>query len=224
MFAVGHMALAYLVGKGSGKPLRVKVNVPLLLVFSILPDIDLIFQTILGTELHRGITHSLLFAVVLFLPIFLIYRKKAVPYFLALLSHSLIGDFFIGGNVQLLWPLQTGFGFHISIFSLADEVSELALFGVATVLLIITRDFRIFLRADKTNLFLLIPTATVLLPPLIGYPLDQPLIESSPALAIAHLFYLVLFVVAIALEIKTLAMFGRKKSEQTENSNQKIKD
>jgi membrane-bound metal-dependent hydrolase YbcI (DUF457 family) len=204
LFAVGHMALAYLIGKGSGRTLHVNVNVPFLLVFSILPDIDLIFQTISGTELHRGITHSQLFAVVLFLPIFLIYRKKAIPYFLALLSHSFIGDFFIGGNVQLLWPLQTGFGLHISIFSLVDEVSELALFGVSTALMIITRDFRIFLRANKTNLLLIIPTATVLLPPLIGYPLTHPLIDSSPVLAVAHLFYLALFTIAIALAIKDL--------------------
>jgi membrane-bound metal-dependent hydrolase YbcI (DUF457 family) len=230
LFAVGHMALAYLLGKGSAAPLHVKVNVPLLLVVSILPDIDIIFQTLSGMELHRGITHSLLFSAALFVPIFLIYRKKAIPYFLALLSHAFIGDFLIGGGLQLLWPLQTGFGLtnfggpNINIFSVTDEVAELSLFTAATALMVKTRDYRVFFRAHKTNLLLIIPTATVLLPPLIGYPLSQPLLQTYPPLAIAHLFYLALFVVAIALEIKTFAMFGRKNSKQTENSNQKIKD
>src|SRR5512135_1575536 len=101
------MALAYLLGKGSSKPLHVKFNVPLLLVLSILPDIDIVYDFITGSDLHRGPTHSIVVAVLAFIPFLIIYRKKAIPYFLALISHSLIADFLIGGQLQLFWPFST---------------------------------------------------------------------------------------------------------------------
>lgn len=79
MFAVGHMALAYLLGKGSSKPLRIKLSIPILLVLSILPDIDIILDFLTGAEIHRGPTHSIVVAAIAFSPIFIIYRKKAIP-------------------------------------------------------------------------------------------------------------------------------------------------
>jgi membrane-bound metal-dependent hydrolase YbcI (DUF457 family) len=162
----------------------------------------------LGIELHRGITHSILFAVILFLPFFWKYKKQVLPYFIAFLSHSLIADFIMGGNLQLLWPLQNSYGLAelggpmIDVFSVGDEIVELALFAVAAASMIKTRDYRVFFKADKTSLFLIIPTATVLLPPLIGYPLSQPIICVFPVLALAHIVYLVLFVAAITITIQ----------------------
>src|SRR3972149_4781364 len=112
MFAVGHMSLAYLLGKASSKTLKVNPNIPVLLVLSILPDIDIVFQTITGVTLHRGPAHSLIIAIILFAPFFIRYRKRAIPYFLAYSSHFL-GDFFIGGQLQLFWPLTpNNFGLH----------------------------------------------------------------------------------------------------------------
>src|SRR4030067_1789293 len=97
------MALGYLLGKASAKPLNLNPNVPVLMVLSIIPDIDLLF----GLEgFHRGPTHSVITALLIFVPFFVFYRQKAIPYFLALVSHSLIGDLLIGGNLQLFWPLQ----------------------------------------------------------------------------------------------------------------------
>ena len=90
MFAVGHMAIAYLLGKGSSKKLHVNLNIPFLLVLSILPDIDIIYDFLTGSDIHRGPTHSIVVATVAFIPIFIVYRKKAIPYFLALISHPLI--------------------------------------------------------------------------------------------------------------------------------------
>ncbi|MCW4024096.1 MAG: metal-dependent hydrolase [Candidatus Bathyarchaeota archaeon] len=207
------MAIAYLLGKASAKALHTKINIPLILVASILPDIDIVFSTISGTELHRGITHSILFAVILFLPFFWKYKKQAIPYFIAFLSHSLIADFIMGGNVQLLWPLQASYGLaelggpFIDVFSVGDEIVELALFAVAVTLMIKTGDYRVFFKADKTNLFMIIPTATVLLPPLIGYPLSQPLICTFPALALSHVVCLVVFVAAITITLRSLKSF-----------------
>ena len=208
LFAVGHMSIAYLLGKGSSKALHTKLNIPILLVLSILPDIDIIYDYLIGTEIHRGPTHSLLFAVVIFIPFFIYYRKKAIPYFLALISHSLIGDFFIGGQLRLLWPLSSAqFGLHeagflfIDIFDSINTIIELSLFVIATVVLYKSKDWKVFFTARKSNLVLIIPITTVLLPSTIGYPFNTSLLLTSPILAFAHLFYLGLFSIAVLMTL-----------------------
>lgn len=222
MFAVGHMAIAYLLGKGSSKPLRIKLNIPILLVLSILPDIDIIYDFLTGSDIHRGPTHSIVVATLAFIPIFIFYRKKAIPYFLALISHPLIGDFFIGGKLQLFWPLSTNeYGLHelgsyyISIFSPVNIALELTLFVIATLVLYKSGDWKAFLTSNKTNLVLIIPIATVLLPSTIGYPFTNSLLISEPPLALAHLFYLVLFSIAV---IKTLIPIYKKRFHSQANN------
>ena len=224
MFAVGHMAIAYLLGKGSSKSLRVKLNIPILLVLSILPDIDIIYDFLTGSEIHRGPTHSIVVSTIAFIPIFIIYRKKAIPYFLALISHPLIGDFLIGGNLQQFWPLSTTeYGLHelgsyyIGIFSSVNIALELTLFVIATLVLYKSSDWKAFFTSNKTNLVLIIPIATVLLPSTIGYPFSNSLLISEPLLALAHLFYLVLFSIAV---LKTLSSMYKKRFSPTKNSNQ----
>ena len=214
MFAVGHMAIAYLLGKGTSKGLRLKLNIPILLVLSILPDIDIIYDFLTGSAIHRGPTHSIIVAALAFIPIFVIFRKKAIPYFLALISHPLIGDFLVGGRLQLFWPLSTNqYGIHelggpyIEIFSPINIALELSLFVLATIVLYKTGDWKVFFSRNKTNLILIIPVATVLLPSTIGYPFSNSLLLSEPILALAHLFYLALFSIAI---IKVLVPSDKK--------------
>ena len=221
MFAVGHMAIAYLLGKGSSKGLRVKINIPMLLVLSILPDIDIIFDFLTGSQIHRGPTHSIIVVALAFIPIFIIFHKKAIPYFLALISHPLIGDFLTGGRLQLFWPLSTNeYGLHelggpyIDIFSPANIALEVSLFIVATLVLYKTGDWKVFFNSNKTNLVLIIPIATVLLPSTIGYPFNNSLFLSEPILALAHIFYLVLFSIAV---IK--ALIPRYKSSRAQAGN-----
>ena len=222
MYAVGHMAIAYLLGKGSSKALRTKLNIPILLVLSILPDIDIIYDFLTGSELHRGPTHSIVVATLAFIPIFILYRKKAIPYFLALISHPLIGDFFIGGKLQLFWPFSNAqFGLHelgsyyIAITSPVNIALELSLFVIATLVLYKSGDWKVFFKSDMTNLVLIIPVATVLLPSTVGYPFSAPLILTQPVLAFAHLFYLVLFGIAI---LKTLSSMYKKTLFQINNA------
>jgi len=222
LFAVGHMAIAYLLGKGSSKKLHVNLNIPLLLVLSILPDIDIIYDFLTGAEIHRGPTHSIVVAALAFIPIFIIYRKKAIPYFLALISHPLIGDFFIGGKLQLFWPISNQqFGLHelgsyyISITSPVNIALELSLFAAATLVLYKSGDWKVFFKADKTNLVLIIPIATVLLPSTIGYPFSAPLLLTEPLLAFAHLFYLVLFAIAV---LKTLDYIYKERFRKSAKS------
>ncbi len=217
MFAVGHMAIAYLLGKGSSKALHTSLNIPLLLVLSILPDLDIALE-FFGIYIHRGPTHSIVLAALVFIPIFIAYRKKAVPYFLALISHSLIGDFFIGGNVLLLWPLSSAeFGLHelgsyfINNYSPINEVLEVTLFIAAFLVMYKTGDWKVFFTANTTNLLLIIPVATVLLPATIGFPLDESLLFTEPTLALAHLFLVVLFSIAI---YKTLAFMHKQRADR----------
>jgi membrane-bound metal-dependent hydrolase YbcI (DUF457 family) len=200
-FAVGHMALAYLLGKASAKLLKVNLNIPLILVLSIIPDIDILFDFLFNSYIHRGPTHSIIVAIVVFIPFFVLYRQKAVPYFAALASHSLIGDFLIGGQLQLLWPLFTNeFGAHelgfpyINIYASISIALEFTLFAVALVVMLKTRDLFHFFRNNKLTLILIIPIFTVLLPTFASYPLHVPSLLILP-----HLFYLVIFSIAVLL-------------------------
>ncbi|MGE5187458.1 MAG: metal-dependent hydrolase [Betaproteobacteria bacterium] len=177
--------------------------------------------------MHRGPTHSIFLAVILFIPIFLVYRKHAIPYFLALISHSLIGDFFIGGQLQLFWPFSSDtYGFqqigpyNTNIYSTINIVLEMTLFVAAIITLYKTRDWKIFFRSNKTNLVLVIPIITVLLPSTIGYPFTTPLIISQPTLAMAHIFYLVLFSIAVTKTLSTLchSKFKQKMPNKHQNS------
>jgi len=198
------MGIAYLLAKASGKLLKVNFNIPLVLVLSILPDIDIIFQFLFGSNIHRGPTHSIIVAILVFIPVFIIYRKKATLYFAALASHSLIADFFIGGQIQLLWPLSTRefglpeLGFpYISINSPINVVLEFTIFVIATVVMFKTRDIHVFFKKRKINLVLAVPIFTVLLPTFVGYPIHVPFL-----LVLPHLFYLVLFAIAVLIVLK----------------------
>jgi hypothetical protein len=197
------MALAYLLGKASAKLLKVSLNIPLILVLSVIPDIDIIFDFLLKSEIHRGPTHSIITAILVFIPFFVLYRQKAMPYFVALVSHSLIGDFLIGGQLQLLWPLSTNeFGLHelgfpyINIYNPINIALEFTLFTIALIVMLKTRDLLHFFRNNKLNLILIIPIFTVLLPTFVSYPLSVPIL-----LVLPHLFYLVLFSVSVLIII-----------------------
>lgn len=193
------MALAYLLSKASAKLLRVNINVPLILVLSVIPDVDLIFNFLFKIEIHRGPTHSVVTAILFFIPFFIIYRQKIVPYFTALVAHSLIADFVVGGQLQLLWPLSTReFGFTgINIFSQINVLMELTLFAIAILVTWKTRDLLQFFKKSKANLVLTIPVFTVLLPTFSGYPLSVPVLLILP-----HLFYLVLFTISVIIALK----------------------
>jgi len=198
------MALAYLLAKASGKLLKVNFNIPLILVLSILPDIDIIFEFFINSPLHRGPTHSIIAAILVFIPFFIIYRQKATPYFAALASHSLIGDFLIGGQLQLLWPLSTNeYGLHelgfpyINIYNPVNIALEFTLFAIATIIMFKTSDILRFFQNNKLNLILAIPIFTVLLPTFTSYPLRVPIL-----LVLPHLFYLVLFSISILIVVK----------------------
>ena len=200
------MALAYLLAKASGKLFKISFNIPLVLVLSILPDIDIIFDFFFRSEVHRGPTHSIIMVILVFIPFFVLYRKKAIPYFAALLSHSLIGDLLIGGQLQLLWPLSASefglcaLGFpYINIYSPINVALEFTLFAIALGVMLKTRDLFHLFRNNKLNLILIVPIFTVLLPTFASYPLHVPIL-----LVLPHLFYLIMFAISVLIVIKGL--------------------
>lgn len=190
------MAFGYISSKTSSNLLKTKLNIPLILTLSILPDIDILFPFIQ----HRGPTHSIVTAIVAFSPFFIIYRKQVIPYFIAYVQHGLVGDFLAGGRVQLLWPLSnTFFGTNYDIRSLSNMAVEWVMFIAAALLLVALKDYKTFFKAHRTSLILAVPIFTVLLPTMLSFPLNVPLLLIPP-----HLFYLILFSTAIILELAHL--------------------
>ena len=196
MYAVGHFALGYLTGKLAAKSLDVNINFPLLFLASVFPDIDLLIP---GLE-HRGPLHSVILFCLVFIPIFAIYKKRAAPYFVAVIQHIIIGDYLIGGDLQLLWPLTTNmYGFHVGIASLINVALEWSLFLISMTFMIKTKDIFLLFKHHSSNMILAIPVLTVLLPTIISFPLYVPL-----ALLIPHFVYLILFTIPIIIDWKVI--------------------
>ena len=191
-------------GSTSAKLLKTRISVPLILTLSIIPDADILLERVGIPFLeHRGVTHSVVVTLIVFVPFFAVYRKVAVPYFLALISHALIGDY-LTGNVRLLWPLMQEFrfsvnGYGIDIRSPVNIVLEWTLFMLMMIMMMKSGDILGFFRQRKSNLILAIPIFTVLLPTFLSVPLEVPLWLVPP-----HIFLTLLFLVSIFIELRGL--------------------
>lgn len=182
---MGHLALGYVIGKASAKFLKTEVSLPLIFTLSVLPDIDTLFPFLIQ---HRGLTHSIIFAFIVFLSSFAVYRKKVVPYFAAFVQHFLIGDY-VAGGAQILWPITSRcYGINMCMRSLANITLEWTLFFLSIAIMLKAGDLTIFFKTHNSNMLLAIPTFTVLLPTLTGFPSDVPILLIFP-----HLFYLCMF-------------------------------
>lgn len=202
------MSLGYILGKASARALKTSVNVPLAMTLSILPDMDILFERLNGLGQiipHRGPFHSVLIMLIAFIPLFVVYRKRALPYFIALVSHPLIGDYFAGGNLQLFWPLTSQtFGTATSIYSAENIALELMLFISSIALLVVTRDLFALFKPSLSNLILAIPTFTVLLPIFLSFPLQVPV-----PLILPHLAFMILFIAAMIVTLGRILRRGK---------------
>jgi membrane-bound metal-dependent hydrolase YbcI (DUF457 family) len=201
MFAVGHVALGYLTGKAAAKLLNARINIPLVFLASIIPDADFL----LGLE-HRGPTHSLIVQTIVFIPVFLVYRKQAAPVFVSLIQHPLLGDLIAGaGGVQLFWPISSQwYGTQIGVTSVLGIALEWAVFIIFIVVLLATKDIRSLLQPHRYNLLLTIPVLAVILPSFLQYPLSVP-----DALIIPHLILLAILVLSIAANLRQIVKSRR---------------
>lgn len=191
MFAVGHLSLGYLFAKGSARLLKREINIPLVFVLSLIPDIDILIPMIQ----HRTVTHSIVTSSVVFLPFFILYGTTSIPYFVALAQHGLVGDFITGGTqgTQLLWPItSTPYGLPFSIVGTANLVLEWSSFLVALGVMIKTKDLQRLLKGKTSHLALFLPISTVLLPSFFRFPTYVPML-----LLVPHMAYLALFSLSI---------------------------
>jgi membrane-bound metal-dependent hydrolase YbcI (DUF457 family) len=189
--------LGYLFGKTSSRIAKVKVNLPLLFAASILPDVDMA----IGFIMHRGPTHSLIILTFLMVPFFVIFSKQAFPYYVALISHVLIGDFVTEG-CQLLWPLsELWFGaLNIEVTSLTNAIVELALFLLILPFMYKLGDIKTFLLPKNKNWAITIPLAATFAP-LLWLALGQK--DPIPILLVVpSIFYIGLFTYAISIWLR----------------------
>jgi membrane-bound metal-dependent hydrolase YbcI (DUF457 family) len=110
---VGHISLAFLVAyfvSRTFQSIKGTVSIALVMLLSILPDIDIIFR-VSGIELgHRTITHSAIIWLIIggiLVSFFKIkYQKgsEAAVYLVAYLSHLIIGDILVG-LINILFPI-----------------------------------------------------------------------------------------------------------------------
>jgi len=183
-------------GKASAKITKTKLNIPIALTLSVIPDIDIIVPFLQ----HRGPVHSIVTLFMVFIPIFAIYRKRAIPYFLVLIQHSLIGDYIAGGGIQLLWPITTQYyGMGIGIKSQTNITIEWTMFLASIIMMLKTKDMAIFFQPHNSSLILSIPTFTVLLPTFLAFPLEVP-----PILILPHIVYLILFLTSILIDVRKI--------------------
>jgi membrane-bound metal-dependent hydrolase YbcI (DUF457 family) len=115
-FAFMHLFAAWIAGKAcehSSKKKLKHLTWILLLFGGILPDIDLIFDWALGTQIHRTFTHSILFVVIISIIAFIIFKvydnKNANKLTLALATGILVHfivDMVWAPGINLFWPYQ----------------------------------------------------------------------------------------------------------------------
>ena len=164
---------------------KTKINLALIFTFSVLPDLDILLPNYLT---HRGPTHSLLFSLLAFSLFFMIYRKKAIPYFVVLISHLLIGDIYgPTRGVQLFWPFSAEWSTiaFISNLSLLSIGFELTLFTLSTVIIFVNKDFQKSFLDSENRIYWLIPFGSVLGPLIIegiNTPYNLPLLLVIPSL------------------------------------------
>jgi membrane-bound metal-dependent hydrolase YbcI (DUF457 family) len=135
VFAFGHIIGAWLFGKLIELTTKKKISKNswfFLILGGILPDIDFIFQIVFKTNLHRGITHSVFFAILISVIVYSIFKliedKKALNYALFLtlgiLTHIFL-DFLSPTGVPLLWPYTKMFVPNISLETSNDILDGL---------------------------------------------------------------------------------------------------
>lgn len=201
---MGHIALGYLLGKASARLLNLKMIIPIVITLSIIPDIDLLMPVFR----HGGPTHSIILLLAIAFPAILIWEKQTIPYLLAIVSHSLLGDFLTRWSpwrgpvgVQLVFPLSnTWFSAGFADAQFIYVYLEIFLFTVFLAVLLITKDLKIMMGHHTSNLLLLVPILAVFLPLFTQFGVNVP---SAPAeLFIPQLVLIALLTLPILIDIQ----------------------
>ena len=138
MYLLGHVALGYFAARTVRRITHENSSIPLIWLVSLLPDVDLLIS---GLQ-HRGPTHSIIIALLLFTPI-LIILKRGLAYLAALATHTVIGDYFTSYGCQLLWPINTAWmkaPIPLLLRGINEIYLELILFGSMIVIMFLSRE------------------------------------------------------------------------------------
>jgi membrane-bound metal-dependent hydrolase YbcI (DUF457 family) len=150
MFFLGHISIAFVISYFIVRRFHLKdISTSLIMLFSILPDIDIVFR-LMGIDLgHRSITHSLLVSMIVWGVFLIKYRKPSVMvYFFAYLSHIIIGDLIIG-PLNLLYPFGHYFVNGVAEFKAPEHlvIEWVLLMIMATIV------FGQYLRNRRVHIF-----------------------------------------------------------------------
>jgi membrane-bound metal-dependent hydrolase YbcI (DUF457 family) len=195
MFAIGHLALGYITGKITSHTLKINANIPLLLVASVAPDIDLLIPWIE----HRGPTHSIVLLLLVSIPLIMIWKKQAIPFTVSLISHPLLGDYFTSMNcnqgVQLLFPLSKSWYYgNFGLISSLAPIIEIFLLGAMLILLFAIGDIKFLTQPHSLNFVLAIPSIAALLPVFTHFPIPVPTLLVIPHILLVALLTIPMFI------------------------------
>jgi membrane-bound metal-dependent hydrolase YbcI (DUF457 family) len=149
MWILGHLALGYFSAFTVGKFTKEKIIIPLVWVVCMLPDLDELFK---GFVVHRGPSHSIIVAVIVFIPVVLLFRR-GLPYFTALTSHMLIGDY-LYPPTQLFWPISNawyGAPSWLQLRGTLETVVEVSLFILMVIVILHRRKLFIDTPSEKVS-------------------------------------------------------------------------
>jgi len=162
MFLVGHSVWGYILASLTARALRLdsvhnsyRFNPYIAMILAMMPDIDIMLYE-LGVR-HRSITHSILFWLVLFIPFLIVYRKRSLPYLVAVMQHIILGDIIVG-KTRVLWPLEYELGLGYSITSSVNITVEMI--GIVMMLILARSDG--MLAVMKSNIFSIVVIILVL--------------------------------------------------------------
>ena len=150
MFFLGHISIAFVISYFIVRRFHLRdISLSLLMFFSILPDVDIVFR-LLGIDLgHRSITHSLIISMIVWGVVLMKYRKPSVMlYFFAYLSHIFIGDLLIG-PLNLWYPFGQYFVNGVADF----KTSEHLLIEGVLLMIMATIVFGQYLRDRRVHIF-----------------------------------------------------------------------
>jgi membrane-bound metal-dependent hydrolase YbcI (DUF457 family) len=154
--------------------LKTRVNPYVVLLLGALPDMDLFFASF-GVQ-HRTVTHSLIFWPVVFIPVFVKYRKQSIPYFVALTQHIVLGDLIVN-YVKPFWPISSvKLGLGLNLMSLGNIVIEIAGLIIFLMLLRFKGDYKLMFGVKKHNLLSIAPLIPLVMFLLVAQNVDPSLI------------------------------------------------
>jgi hypothetical protein len=215
MIIPSHMVWGYVLGRGAARAKRTQPNIPLLILAGAIPDFDLFtgqpYATMFG---HHGIFHSWLAIVLCSIPFFFAYGAGTIPYFVAVVQHSLFGDL-VTNEVPLLFPLtfsQTGINLSQTNPAAATAL-EIFGFLLFLVIFVMSGDWKrpfTWSRRNLLFLFLWIPVLLATIVQSVVYIEPDPVTELYAGYSVvSSVTLLVIVAVMIKVSLSDRTQVGR---------------